>query len=109
MEEEKKLVAFSQMNSFEEAFRYLQQHPDIASRLYCDQLMARAFQLQIDRKDRESRLCVKWSLALSYSFQMGVDGIGLFFKRWVGLCLFSIMNRPILKNDQRYCGSRASF
>ena len=82
MNEEMQLKRFSRMTTFEESFRYIQANPNIVSRAFSDHLMARAFSLQSDDRDREARLCVKWSFALNYSLQMGPDGVGLFYNRF---------------------------
>jgi cell division cycle protein 37 len=76
------MLKFAKLKTFEDAFRFIQQNSEIVSREYSDHLMARAFKLEMDGKSTEAKACARWSLALSYCFQMGKDGVGLFFKRY---------------------------
>lgn len=79
--EEELIGKFAKLASFEDAFKFIQKHPDIVVREYSDHLMAKSFKLEHDHKTKEARAACKWSLALSYCLQMGSDGVGLFFKR----------------------------
>ena len=79
--EEKILLDFASKPTFEDSFRHLQQYPELVTREYSDQLMARAFQLQMKNRSKEAKNCVKWSLALNYSMQLGPQGVGMFYKR----------------------------
>jgi cell division cycle protein 37 len=77
------MLLFAQSKDFEQAYKFIQDHPQIVSRTTSDHLMARAFRLQMEGSPKEARQCCQWSLALNYSMQMGSDGVGLFFKKYV--------------------------
>jgi cell division cycle protein 37 len=79
--EEKMLLEFASKELFEDSFRFIQAHPEVFSRVFSDQLMARAFSLQMKGKSVDARKCCKWALALNYSLQLGPQGVGMFYKR----------------------------
>ena len=81
--EEEIMLKFAAAKTFEESFTIIQKHPNLASRAYSDHLMARAFSLQMKGKTDDAFKCAKWSTAISYSLQMGPDGVGLFYKRMI--------------------------
>lgn len=81
-EEDELVTGFSKLETFEDSFKYIQAHPEIVSKEYSNQLMARAFQLQMANQSKQAKKCAKWSLALNYSLQMGNDGVGLFYRRY---------------------------
>lgn len=81
--DEKMMLEFSNMKSFEEAFQYIQGHRRVVSRELSDHLMSRAFKAEFEGNTKEARQCARWALVLSYCVQMGPDGPGVFFKRMI--------------------------
>ena len=80
-EEDQILDEFATKKSFEDAYAFIQKHPELIAREFSDHLMAKAFKYQYDGEEKKAKNCAKMSLVLSYSLQMGPDGPRLFLKR----------------------------
>ncbi|KAJ7459933.1 Cdc37 N terminal kinase binding-domain-containing protein [Mycena latifolia] len=79
------LEAFSRipLKGFEQSFRFIQQHRDVVVPGASDSLLGAAFKAQYDNKPKYAKQCVHQSLLLQYGDKLGVDGIGVFFKKMI--------------------------
>ncbi|KAJ7147051.1 Cdc37 N terminal kinase binding-domain-containing protein [Mycena crocata] len=79
------LEAFSRipLKSFEQSFRFIQQHRDVVVPGASDSLLGAAFKAQYDNKPKYAKQCVHQSLLLQYGDKLGVDGLGVFFKKMI--------------------------
>ncbi|KAJ7175943.1 Cdc37 N terminal kinase binding-domain-containing protein [Mycena filopes] len=79
------IEAFSKipLRGFEQSFRFIQQHRDVVVPGASDSLLGAAFKAQYDNKPKYSKQCVHQSLLLQYGDKLGVDGLGVFFKKMI--------------------------
>ncbi|KAJ6477349.1 Cdc37 N terminal kinase binding-domain-containing protein [Mycena vitilis] len=79
------LDAFSRipLKAFEQSFRFIQEHRDVVVPGASDSLLGAAFKAQYDNKPKYSKQCVHQSLLLQYGDKLGVDGLGVFFKKMI--------------------------
>jgi len=79
------LDAFSRipLGAFEQSFRFIQQHRDVVVPGASDSLLGAAFKAQYDDKPKYAKQCVHQSLLLQYGDKLGVDGLGIFFKKMI--------------------------
>ncbi|KAJ6585071.1 hsp90-like protein [Mycena capillaripes] len=79
------LDAFSRipLKAFEQSFRFIQQHRDVVVPGASDSLLGAAFKAQYDDKPKYAKQCVHQSLLLQYGDKLGVDGLGVFFKKMI--------------------------
>ncbi|KAJ6605685.1 hsp90-like protein [Mycena sp. CBHHK59/15] len=79
------LEAFSRipLKGFEQSFRFIQEHRDVVVPGASDSLLGAAFKAQYDNKSAYSKQCVHQSLLLQYGDKLGVDGLGVFFKKMI--------------------------
>ncbi|KAJ7016661.1 Cdc37 N terminal kinase binding-domain-containing protein [Mycena alexandri] len=79
------IEAFSKipLRAFEQSFRFIQQHRDVVVPGASDSLLGAAFKAQYDNKPKYSKQCVHQSLLLQYGDKLGVDGLGVFFKKMI--------------------------
>jgi cell division cycle protein 37 len=77
------LEAFSKipLKGFEQSFRFIQEHRDVVVPGASDALLGAAFKAQYDNKPKYAKQCVHQSLLLQYGDKLGVNGLGLFFKK----------------------------
>jgi cell division cycle protein 37 len=77
------LEAFSRipLKAFEQSFRFIQQHRDVVVPGASDSLLGAAFKAQYENKSKYAKQCVHQSLLLQYGDKLGVDGLGVFFKK----------------------------
>ncbi|KAJ7288247.1 Cdc37 N terminal kinase binding-domain-containing protein [Mycena rebaudengoi] len=71
------------LKAFEESFRFIQEHRDVVVPGASDSLLGAAFKAQYDKKPAYAKQCVHQSLLLQYGDKLGVNGIGLFFKKMI--------------------------
>ncbi|KAJ7695640.1 hsp90-like protein [Mycena rosella] len=79
------LEAFSRLplKAFEQSFRFIQQHRDVVVPGASDSLLGAAFKAQYGNKPKYAKQCVHQSLLLQYGDKLGVDGLGVFFKKMI--------------------------
>ncbi|KAJ7095797.1 Cdc37 N terminal kinase binding-domain-containing protein [Mycena belliarum] len=79
------LEAFSRLplKGFEQSFRFIQQHRDVVVPGASDSLLGAAFKAQYENKSKYAKQCVHQSLLLQYGDKLGVDGLGVFFKKMI--------------------------
>ncbi|KAJ7761590.1 Cdc37 N terminal kinase binding-domain-containing protein [Mycena maculata] len=79
------LEAFSRipLKAFEQSFRFIQEHRDVVVPGASDSLLGAAFKAQYDNKPKYAKQCVHQSLLLQYGDKLGVDGLGVFFKKMI--------------------------
>ncbi|KAJ7134710.1 Cdc37 N terminal kinase binding-domain-containing protein [Mycena epipterygia] len=79
------LDAFSRLplRAFEQSFRFIQAHRDVVVPGASDSLLGAAFKAQYDNKPQYAKQCVHQSLLLQYGDKLGVDGLGVFFKKMI--------------------------
>ncbi|KAJ6559104.1 Cdc37 N terminal kinase binding-domain-containing protein [Mycena vulgaris] len=79
------LEAFSRipLKAFEQSFRFIQQHRDVVVPGASDSLLGAAFKAQYENKPKYAKQCVHQSLLLQYGDKLGVDGLGVFFKKMI--------------------------
>ncbi|KAJ7819372.1 hypothetical protein B0H14DRAFT_3473154 [Mycena olivaceomarginata] len=79
------LEAFSKipLKGFEQSFRFIQEHRDVVVPGASDALLGAAFKAQYDNKPKYAKQCVHQSLLLQYGDKLGVNGLGLFFKKMI--------------------------
>ncbi|KAJ7505228.1 Cdc37 N terminal kinase binding-domain-containing protein [Mycena galericulata] len=79
------LDAFSRipLKGFEQSFHFIQQHRDVVVPGASDSLLGAAFKAQYDNKPKYAKQCVHQSLLLQYGDKLGVDGLGIFFKKMI--------------------------
>ncbi|KAJ7167400.1 Cdc37 N terminal kinase binding-domain-containing protein [Mycena crocata] len=79
------LEAFSRipLKSFEQSFRFIQQHRDVVVPGASDALLGAAFKAQYENKPKYAKQCIHQSLLLQYGDKLGVDGLGILFKKMI--------------------------
>ncbi|KAJ7644223.1 hypothetical protein FB45DRAFT_1115105 [Roridomyces roridus] len=79
------LEAFSRipLKAFEQSFHYIQQHREVVVAGASDSLLGAAFKAQYGNKPKYAKQCVHQSLLLQYGDKLGVDGLGIFFKKMI--------------------------
>ena len=79
------LVGFSKIpvGNFEKSYEYIQGHRDVIVEGASDALLVAAFEAESEGKTKYAAQCVFQSLLLQYCDQLGKDGVGVFFRRYV--------------------------
>ncbi|KIL63272.1 hypothetical protein M378DRAFT_80002 [Amanita muscaria Koide BX008] len=77
------LEAFSKLplKEYQKSFEFIQHHRDVYVPGASDALLVAAFRAQQDGKKKYAKQCVHQSLLLQYCEKLGVDGVGVFFKK----------------------------
>ncbi|OMJ07983.1 Hsp90 co-chaperone Cdc37 [Smittium culicis] len=72
---------FGKIQSLEKTREYIINNVSIMSRKKSDQIMAHAFELQMEGKEELAKLHVRQSLVINYVMQMGPNGMPAFFNK----------------------------
>ncbi|KAJ3407201.1 hsp90 co-chaperone Cdc37 [Chytridiales sp. JEL 0842] len=72
---------FANMTDFEESYKFLGANRHLLSSKYSDEILAQAFQLEMEGKGKKARQYIQQSLTIQYCEALGKDGVMLFFQR----------------------------
>lgn len=78
-----KAFAKIKYGDYRSSLQYISEHPEVLAERETDGLLVEAFDSQLAGKEAYARQCVHQALLLQYCRQLGRDGVGLFFKRYV--------------------------
>lgn len=71
------------VGDYRKCLEFIRQHPNLVTEKEENGLLIEAFNSQMAGKDEYARQCVHQALLLQYCRQLGRDGVGLFFTRYV--------------------------
>jgi len=71
------------VGDYRKCLEFITQNPDVVAEKEENGLLIEAFNSQMAGKDEYAQQCVHQALLLQYCRQLGRDGVGLFFKRYV--------------------------
>ncbi|KAF8455364.1 Cdc37 N terminal kinase binding-domain-containing protein [Terfezia claveryi] len=71
------------VGDYRKCLEFITQNPNVVAEKEENGLLIEAFNSQIAGKDEYAQQCVHQALLLQYCRQLGRDGVGLFFKRYV--------------------------
>lgn len=85
------LIGFSKISTgeYEKSFQFIQGHRDVYVPGASDALFIAAFKAEGEGKKKYAKQCIHQSLLIQYCEKLGKDGVGIFFKKYVGAeCFF---------------------
>lgn len=71
------------VGDYRKCMEFITEHPNVVAEREENGLLIEAFNSQMAGKDEYAKQCVHQALLLQYCRQLGRDGVGLFFKRYV--------------------------
>jgi cell division cycle protein 37 len=72
---------FASITDLDDGFQFILQHPYIVTQQYSDEVLAYAFELEMDGQTKKCYNTIRQALILQYCALLGKDGIGMFFKK----------------------------
>ena len=71
------------MFAYEKSFQFIQKYRDVVVPGASDALLVAGFRAQRAGKSKYAKQCIHQSLLLQYGDKLGVDGLGMFFKKMI--------------------------
>ncbi|PVV00209.1 hypothetical protein BB559_000033 [Furculomyces boomerangus] len=81
LELSKESKEFAMIKTMNKTTEYIKNNPNIISSKNSDQILAHAFELQLEDKPELAKQFVRQSLVITYIMQMGTNGVNVFFNK----------------------------
>lgn len=98
---------------YQKCLQFITEHREVLAERETDGLLIMGFDAQLKGNAEFAQQCVHQALLLQYCRSLGIDGVGLFFKRWVSVFLqlqYDIYQRRtmLMHRKNRYPWSSSS-